>query len=245
MKSSVNKNVRTTTPISKVTPPPVITKNSKRLKTENLINRLLKKELMLLAKDLDVDCDELQAWIDQHKEVSHKTILNLLRTARRQSLDPLLGEILFIQYENQWQVSISIDGWIRLIHQHPYFAGLTFNESTESEKGLPYWMECTIHRSDKAISTTVREYLCEVKNDTELWKSMPRRMLRHRALQQCARLSLGIYHPEYQQNLIKEEANAPENLKQANNQPMHQKNTQTHPFGTQTDRLKQLLAQKA
>lgn len=245
MKSSVNKNVRTTAPSNNVTPSLVINKNSKRPKTENLLNRLMKKELMLLAKDLDIDCDELEAWIDLHKEVPHKTILNLLRTARRQSLDPLLEEILFIQYENQWQISISIDGWIRLIHQHPCFSGLTFNESTGSENDLPYWMECTIHRSDKAIPTTVREYLCEVKNDTELWKSMPRRMLRHRALQQCARLSLGIYHPEYQQNSIHEETNAPENLNQANNQLMHQENTQIHPFGTQTDRLKQLLAQKA
>jgi RecT family len=245
MKSSVNKNVRTTAPINKVTPSLVITKNSKRPKTENLLSHLMKKELMLLAKDLDMDCDELQAWIDLHKKVPHGTILNLLRTARRQSLDPLLQEIFFIQYENQWQVSISIDGWIRLIHEHPYYSGLTFNESSESENGLPVWIECTIYRSDRLIPTTTREYLCEVRNDTELWRTMPRRMLRHRALQQCARLALGIFYPEYQQNLIQEGNNVTENLNQANNQLIHQENTQINPLKTQTDRLKQLLIQKA
>ena len=59
-------------------------------------------------------------------------------------------------------------------------------------------MECTIHRSDRPISTTAREYLAEVRYDSDIWKKMPRRMLRHRALQQCARLAFAINPPDGQ-----------------------------------------------
>lgn len=37
---------------------------------------------------------------------------------------------------------------------------------------------------------TVREYFVEVRNSHEMWQKMPRRMLRHRALQQCVRLAI-------------------------------------------------------
>ena len=52
-------------------------------------------------------------------------------------------------------------------------------------------MECTIHRSDRVVPITVREYLAEVRGESDVWKKMPRRMLRHRALQQCARVAIG------------------------------------------------------
>ena len=46
---------------------------------------------------------------------------------------------------------------------------------------------------------SVKEYLCEAVRDTGAWQSHPRRMLRHKAMVQCARLafelpaSSGIY----------------------------------------------------
>jgi hypothetical protein len=43
---------------------------------------------------------------------------------------------------------------------------------------------------------TVREYLSEVKTNHPAWQQIPRRMLRYKALQQCARLSFGISTPE-------------------------------------------------
>ena len=121
-----------------------------------------------------------------------KTILTLLRVAKQYELDPLQEEVLLTQYDAHWQVSISVDGWIKLINRHPAFAGMSFIESPETDQGLPLWMECTIHRSDRPISTTIREYLAEVRYDSDIWKKMPRRMLRHRVLQQCARLAIGI-----------------------------------------------------
>ena len=157
-----------------------------------LMNRLIQKEISACAQLIGVEADQLQAWIDLQIVVPAKTILTLLRVARQYELDPLQEEVLLTQYDDHWQVSISVDGWIKLINKHPAFVGISFTESPETDQGLPLWMECTIHRSDRAIPTTVREYLTEVLYDSDIWKKMPRRMLRHRALQQCARLAIGI-----------------------------------------------------
>ena len=124
--------------------------------------------------------------------------MHLLRLAKDFDLDPLQEQLLLTQYEESWQVSISVDGWIQIMNRHPAFIGVSFTDSSEQTSDLPIWMECTINRSDRLIATTVREYLCEVKQDNEIWRKMPRRMLRHRALQQCARLALGISTPEHE-----------------------------------------------
>ena len=166
-----------------------------------LMDRLIQKEISACAGLIGIDADELQAWIDLQIAVPAKSILTLLRVAKQYELDPLQEEVLLTQYDNHWQASISVDGWIKLINKHPTFAGMSFTESPETDQSLPLWMECTIHRSDRPISTTVREYLTEVKTVSDIWKKMPRRMLRHRTLQQCARLAMGIRSPDGQKEV--------------------------------------------
>jgi phage recombination protein Bet len=162
----------------------------------SLIERLIKKEANQCAKQIGIDEDELQAWIEQqidtYKGLSSKSILQLLRTAKEYQLDPMQEEVLLAQYEERWQIIISIDGWIKLINRHPAFTGISFHQSSEEKEGLPIWMECTITRSDRTMPITTREYLAEVRNDSDYWKKMPRRMLRHKAMQQCARIALAI-----------------------------------------------------
>jgi uncharacterized protein YlxP (DUF503 family) len=46
------------------------------------------------------------------------------------------------------------------------------------------------------VPIEVKEYLCEIQTEHSIWKDMPRRMLRHRVLAQCARLAFGISIPE-------------------------------------------------
>jgi hypothetical protein len=107
-------------------------------------------------------------------------------------LDPLKEEIGFAQYEDgNWQVFISIDGCSKLLNEHSQFNGLTFNQADTLIEGVPEWMECSIYRRDRIMPITVREYFVEVRNSNDLWQKMPRRMLRHRALQQCVRLAFG------------------------------------------------------
>ena len=101
--------------------------------------------------------------------------------------------MLFKNPEGQYQTLITIDGWMRLINQDPQFAGMTFKESSELELGIPLWMECSIYRHDRILPITVKEYSAEIKTEHLLWKTMPRRMLRHRSIQQCARLAFSIH----------------------------------------------------
>jgi hypothetical protein len=156
-----------------------------------LFNGLIEKELAKAASGLGIDEAELQAWVDLQLEVPAKTILTLLRMMQSLHLDPLSEEIGFTQYEDgQWQVFITIEGCAKLLNQHPQFNGLHFNQADTLIDGLPEWIECSIYRKDREVPTTVREYLAEVKGENEIWKKMPRRMLRHRALQQCVRLAI-------------------------------------------------------
>jgi len=156
-----------------------------------LFNGLIDKELARAAAGLGIDEGELKAWIDLQIDVPAKTILTILRSMQNLHLDPLCDEIGFTQYDDgQWQVFITIEGCSKLLNQHPQFNGLVFNQADTLIDGVPEWMECTIYRKDREVPTTVREYLTEVRGENPIWQKMPRRMLRHRALQQCVRLAI-------------------------------------------------------
>ena len=240
-----SKKVTSTLTISNSNAFNLIDVGSSQSEENKLINNLLKKEIISCAKHIAIDSDELQAFLKLQTDAPIKAVLILLRLARQYSLDPLKEEILLARYEDRWQPSISIDGWIKLIHQHPSYAGITFKESTENNEGLPLWIECTIYRSDKAIPTTVREYLSEAINDTDIWRKMPRRMLRHKAMQQCARLAIGISPTELQN----ETSAAQDNNDSKKNTPIKTSSKASETiknrfeFRTQTERLKQTLAQ--
>ncbi|BEI36613.1 recombinase RecT [Polynucleobacter sp. HIN7] len=149
-----------------------------------------------VATVLSIDPQELRDW---GKEISVPTAVlkNILLTAKHYKLNPHLGNIAWeLNTKNQWDIYIPIDGWISLIHREPSFQGISFHQAAETEQGIPIWMECTIYRSSLIHPITVREYFAELKTDHPMWVEMPRRMLRHKTMQQCARLALGIGLPE-------------------------------------------------
>jgi hypothetical protein len=159
----------------------------------DLIEKLVAKEVTKTASILGLESEELKAWLDLNPLAPAKIILALLRTASEHGLDPIKDEVNLTQYEDgSWQVFITVDGWSKLMNQHPAFCGIEFTESPESINNVPAWISCSIYRTDRAIPTTVREYLLEVQNDHAIWQKMPRRMLRHRVMQQCARIAFGI-----------------------------------------------------
>ena len=101
-------------------------------------------------------------------------------------------------------IVVGVDGWSRILNEHKKFAGMRFRESIELVDGVPAWIECTIHRWDRRVPTTVREYLCEVRGLSQAWITHPRRMLRHKAMVQCARISFGmgdIFDPDEAQRI--------------------------------------------
>ena len=157
-----------------------------------------------IATVLQLEEAELALWLEDYVHLRPRVLLHFLHQIRKYRLDPLSDEImLFKNPEGQYQTLITIDGWMKLINQDPQFAGMTFKESPELELGIPLWMECSIYRHDRILPITVKEYSAEIKTEHLLWKTMPRRMLRHRSIQQCARLAFGIHIADQPSNIEK------------------------------------------
>jgi RecT family len=155
--------------------------------------KALQTAINTLCQTLNLGPEEIQLWLDQNLGVPLYPQVQLLRLANKYQLDPLSDEIALLQNQDQThQPFITIDGWSKLINNHPQYAGMSLRDSTELIDGIPSWMECTIYRNDRILPIVIKEYLEEVATDHPSWQQMPRRMLRHRVIQQCARLALGI-----------------------------------------------------
>ncbi len=161
------------------------------LQSMDLLHSLIDKELSKAASSLGIEEKELKVWIDLQIEVPARAILILLRMIQRLSLDPLAREIGFSQYDDgEWYAFITIEGCSKLLNHHPQFSGLVFHQASTFIDGVPEWIECSIYRKDRVAPITVREYYIEVRDESTIWQKMPRRILRHRALQQCVRLAI-------------------------------------------------------
>ena len=158
----------------------------------HLINQLIKKEISRTANAINLEEFELQAWIDLQVMAPKKSLLALLRIAVEHQLDPLKEEIALASYDDsEWQAYITIEGYSKILNAHPAFDGIIFTQAQTNTNEIPAWMECAIYRKDRSHPIIVREYFEEVKGDQSIWQRMPRRMLRHRVMQQCARLAIG------------------------------------------------------
>jgi phage recombination protein Bet len=133
---------------------------------------------------------------------SESDLERLLLVCEALGLSPTGRDVYAVQPEGRGAgalLAVSVDGWARIVNQHPQFDGMEFAESAEHEGGVPAWISCTIYRKDRRVALSIKEYLCETVRDTSAWHSHPRRMLRHKALVQCARLafefptSSGVY----------------------------------------------------
>jgi hypothetical protein len=150
------------------------------------------------AEHLGVNPDKLLIWFDQYPLIQAPTQLQFLHLIRKYDLDLFADEISILKdTEGGYQAFITIDGWFKIINQHAQYTGMSLRESTEENNGIPIWMECCIYRNDRILPIVVKEYFDEVKTEHPSWKQMPRRMLRYRVIQQCARMAFGISAPEY------------------------------------------------
>lgn len=130
--------------------------------------------------------------------VSDADLSAALDLAERNGLNPLAGDIRLYPSRDGLGMhpSVTVDGWIRVINAHPQIDGIEFGHSPDrlAVAGClaHEWVDCTIHRKDRKIPTTVREYLDDCYDPTDPSWQMPNRILRHRALVQCARIALGL-----------------------------------------------------
>jgi hypothetical protein len=168
-------------------------------KETQLLEQIVQRNLTVAADKLNIDSQNLVQWMSL--QGCHSTLgrNGFLRAICEHDLDPFNGEIIFIQSvvanQSSWPF-ITIEGWAKLINQHPQFCGLEFTMLPSENSMSPIWMECSIYRKDRIKPITVREYLTEVITENSYWQERPNRMLRYRALSQCAKLALGISLPE-------------------------------------------------
>jgi phage recombination protein Bet len=160
--------------------------------------------LATMASRYGVDTDKMQSTLLAtafRGNVSNEQLMALCIVANQYGLNPWTKEIYAFPDRNNGIVPVvGVDGWSRIINEHPQCNGIQFSEADDGS-----WIECTIHRKDREFPTAVREYMTEVKRDTQPWKSHPRRMLRHKALIQCARIAFGfggIYDQDEAERII-------------------------------------------
>jgi hypothetical protein len=148
------------------------------------------------AQTLELSSAQLALWVAQQGSISQSAQCTFYQYILRYRLHPYFQEIVFLQSGEQgkanYEVFITTNGWIKIINDHPQFAGVRFEESPHQANEIAPWIECTIYRKDRTIPTSVREYFVEAKTEHASWQAAPRRLLRHRALAQCARLAFGI-----------------------------------------------------
>lgn len=111
----------------------------------------------------------------------------LLVVAQQHGLNPFTKEIYaFPDRQNGIVPVVGVDGWSRIINSHDQFDGMDFVQDEES-------CTCVIHRKDRGHPIRVTEWMAECRRDgVGPWKSHPKRMLRHKAMIQCARLAFGF-----------------------------------------------------
>lgn len=118
--------------------------------------------------------------------VSEAQMGALLIVAAQYGLNPFTKEIYaFPDKQNGIVPVVGVDGWSRIINSRPEFDGMDFSQDADS-------CTCTIYRKDRSHPIKVTEWMAECKRSAGPWLSHPYRMLRHKAMIQCARLAFGF-----------------------------------------------------
>ena len=139
-----------------------------------------------MAEDAELITTLKQTAFKSREPASDAQLTALLVIANEFGLNPFTKEIYAYPDQHKGIVPVvGVDGWIRIINEHPQFDGLEFDTTPEA-------VTCRIYRKDRTRATSITEYLDECKRGTDPWKNMPRRMLRHKALMQCARVAFGF-----------------------------------------------------
>lgn len=131
---------------------------------------------------------------------SDNQMMALMIVADQYGLNPFVKEIYAYPDKSNGIVPVvGVDGWSRIMNDHPQMDGIEFHYSDETltHKGkvCHTWIECVINRKDRSKPIVVREYFDEVVRSTNFatpWDTHPKRMHRHKAEIQCARIAFGF-----------------------------------------------------
>jgi len=170
--------------------------------------------LQALAERLQCDPAELKKTLKATAFANCQTdeqFMAAVIVANTYGLNPILKELYaFPGKAGQVVPMVSIDGWIRLVQNQNGYDGVELRENTNP--GSPGGIEsvtATFFRNDQAHPTVVTEYMAECYDGAkEPWKRWPRRMLRHKAYIQGARIAFGfggIFDEDEAQRIVEAE----------------------------------------
>jgi phage recombination protein Bet len=122
------------------------------------------------------------------KPITDEQLAALLLVAEEYKLNPFTKELFaFVDKNGSVVPFVSVDGWVSIVNDHPQMDGVTFEHEEDGSA-----CTCLLYRKDRSHPVIITEYLSECRRDTVPWRSHPRRMLRHKAFMQCARVAFGF-----------------------------------------------------
>jgi phage recombination protein Bet len=140
-------------------------------------------------------------------DVTDAQLSALMIVASQYGLNPWTKEIYAFPDKGGIVPVVGVDGWSRIINSNPQFDGMDFAQDADS-------CTCTIYRKDRSHPVKVTEWMAECKrNGVGPWQSHPYRMLRHKAMIQCARVAFGfggIFDQDEAERIV--EAGAPKKV---------------------------------
>lgn len=143
-----------------------------------------------MAARIDLEPDKLLSTLKStvFKKATNDELLALVVTSNEYQLNPFLKEIYAFPAKGGGITPIvGFDGWMKIINRQPNFDGMKV-KLTEDGKAAT----CKLYLKDREHPVEVTEYLDECKRNTEPWSTMPKRMLRHKAIMQAGRVAFGI-----------------------------------------------------
>jgi len=119
-------------------------------------------------------------------QVTDAQMTMLLVVAQQYGLNPFTREIYAFPDKGGIVPVVGVDGWARIINSHPQFDGMDFEQDDDK-------CTCIMFRKDRSHPIKITEYMAECKRaNAQPWQTHPRRMLRHKAMIQCARIAFGF-----------------------------------------------------
>jgi len=162
---------------------------------------------------------------------SDNQMMALMIVADQYGLNPFVKEIYAYPDKSNGIVPVvGVDGWNRIMNDHPQMDGIEFKYSEETvqhkSKNCHVWIEAIITRKDRSKPIVVREYFDEVVRNANFatpWDTHPKRMHRHKAEIQCARIAFGfagIYDEDEAERIIEKDITPASEAANANADPV-------------------------
>ncbi len=163
-------------------------------------------------------------------DITDAQLYALLIIADEHGLNPFTKEIYAYPDGDAIVPVVGVDGWTRLVNQHPDMDGMEFVESPHTfhyeehkAKPCPSWIECVIYRKSRNHPTRIKVHLDEfyrapftgVSGSNEpyviegTWQKYTKHMLLVKAIVHCSRFAfgfVGFHDPDDAERIIEGQA---------------------------------------